>query len=168
MTFDMENAMAVAHEFHKGQLYGNRGLYTQEHLMPVGVMCYTLAQAGWELDVDPQTAGIVGILHDVLEDTECTFANLVNRGVPNDAIGAICLMTHEPGEERRLYIRRGMTDPYFRLAKWADNWVNTNGLAELSRYDPERASRLDLKYQRDRATMRQWRIENRINMGGTT
>lgn len=48
----------------------------------------------------------VGFLHDVVEDTEWTFDDLRDEGVPEEIVKALQLCTHEEGMDYYDYVRR--------------------------------------------------------------
>lgn len=65
-------------------------------------------------------------LHDVLEDTKLTAADLAAKGVPEGVIEAVEAMTKRPGEEYREYLRRVTRHPVAHVVKRVDMLANLN------------------------------------------
>ena len=91
----LERAIEIAVRAHAGQLYpardGERGPYVL-HLFRV-----MLAVEGWE-------ARSAAVLHDVIEDTPVTAAELRDEGIPPQVVDAVVALTHRPrGQLRGLY-----------------------------------------------------------------
>ena len=74
---------------------------------------------------------IVALLHDVVEDTEVTFADLAEMGFSRQVIGAIQAMTHPEGVPYMEYVARLRNNPIARRVKLADLRHNS----DLSRLD---------------------------------
>lgn len=91
-TMSIEETLRIALEAHKGQLDldGNPVIL---HIMAVGA-------AGKD-----ETEQKVGILHDVIEDTGMTRADLRKRGVDEDVLDAVDLLTHKDQDTYEEYIR---------------------------------------------------------------
>lgn len=47
--------------------------------------------------MDDEYSTVVALLHDVVEDSEMTFDELIAIGFPNEVITALKLLTHSPG-----------------------------------------------------------------------
>lgn len=62
----------------------------------------------------------VALLHDVIEDTDMTFAELSRLDIPPEAIEAIRCLTHQSGEIYQDYLDRVKPNPIARAVKIAD------------------------------------------------
>ena len=82
-TFSLEQAIALAKTAHKDQVdkAGNPYIDHPLHVMNT---------------LQGDTARMVGVLHDTIEDSELTFADLKKAGCPESVIEAIALVTHSP------------------------------------------------------------------------
>lgn len=76
----------------------------------------------------------VGWLHDVLEDSEFTAADLRRAGVRDDIIKSVETLTKVPNEPNEDYYRRVSNDYFARKVKIADMQDNL---------DPKRLAQLD-------------------------
>lgn len=89
----------------------------------------------------------VALLHDVMEDTDMTAKELLEKGIPAPYVDSCKLLTHAPGVPYMNYVRALSVDPVARKVKMADLRHNS----DLSRFDHE-PTELDLrrreKYQR--------------------
>ena len=85
----------IAQEAHKGQMDKGGNPYI-EHPLHVASQVETL-----ELKM-------IAVLHDTLEDSSLTAADLVEAGLPEEVVEAIVVLTHEDGNEEAYldYIRR--------------------------------------------------------------
>lgn len=74
---------------------------------------------------------VCALLHDVVEDSEYTFADLEALGFPHRVIEVLTLLTHEDGVPYMDYVRHIAKDPVAKQVKIADLRHNS----ELSRLD---------------------------------
>lgn len=81
--------------------------------------------------MEDEDTTIVALLHDVVEDTEVTFADLAEMGFSRQVIGAIQAMTHPEGVPYMEYVARLRNNPIARRVKLADLRHNS----DLSRLD---------------------------------
>lgn len=91
---------------------------------------------------------IVGVLHDVVEDTDVSLDDLRARGFSAAVIAGVEAMTKREGEDYMAFVARCKADPVARqvkLADLADN-MNLDRLPELRQKDFDRL----LKYRRAR------------------
>ena len=103
----LEKAIGIAVEAHRGQ----RDRYGLPYILhPVRVMCRLESTAG----------KIVGILHDVVEDTDWTFKDLEKEGFPAAIIEALDSVTKREGEAYEDFVKRSASNPLGRKVKIAD------------------------------------------------
>ncbi len=119
----LEDTVVLAAQLHKGQIYPSpQGEPFILH--PLRVM----------LQVKAGEAQIVAVLHDVIEDTDCTFDNLRHLGYSARVLDALDRLTQRDGEAYEAYIARIKDDPLARqvkLADLADNLANNRHIVEL-------------------------------------
>lgn len=103
----LENAIIVAANAHKGQTDKGGQPYI---LHPIRVMfgCKSLEEK------------TVAMLHDALEDTPLTAADLTDTGFPSEVVEAVVCLTKEEGEEYDTYIERVCMNRLAALVKLAD------------------------------------------------
>ncbi len=63
---------------------------------------------------------IVALLHDVVEDTDWTFKDLVAEGFSDNVIEALRLLTHSDGSPYEDYVQRLASNPLAKAVKEAD------------------------------------------------
>jgi (p)ppGpp synthase/HD superfamily hydrolase len=131
-----DEAADFARRAHAGQVDAQGRDYFEHHLRPIAAL---LRPFGDE-------AVIAGVLHDVLEDTAVTAADLRALGLPETVVGAVESVTRRDGEPYEELIGRAGAHPLGRLVKLADNWHNLSSNAELARHHPEKAARLRERY----------------------
>jgi (p)ppGpp synthase/HD superfamily hydrolase len=97
--------------------------------------------------VDPSNADAVvaALLHDVIEDSGITAAELADRGVPAVAIEAVDLLTRRANVSPADYYQRIRDHPIAREVKLADLADNTDPGRLATLGEPDRA-RLTRKY----------------------
>jgi (p)ppGpp synthase/HD superfamily hydrolase len=103
----LEKAIAIAVNAHQGQ----KDRYNSPYILhPLRVMAR----------LDSATEKIVGILHDVVEDTDWTFDQLSREGFPATILSALECVTKKEGEEYEAFVKRSARDPVARRVKLAD------------------------------------------------
>jgi len=103
----LEKAIAIAVEAHRGQ----KDRYNSPYILhPLRVMAR----------LDTATEKIVGILHDVVEDTDWTFDQLNREGFPANVLSALDCVTNKEGEDYEAFVKRSAHDPVARRVKLAD------------------------------------------------
>ena len=103
----LEKAIAIAVEAHRGQ----RDRYGLPYILhPIRVMCR----------MDNTPGKIVGVLHDVVEDTDWTFKDLEEEGFPSAITQALDSVTKREGEAYEDFVKRSASNPLGRKVKLAD------------------------------------------------
>lgn len=93
MTNPIDTAVAIATKAHAGQI-DRDGYPVILHPLTVGLMGTTDEEK------------MAGFLHDVVEDTDYTFDDLLAAGIPSGVVGALRLLTHTHGEPYYDYVQR--------------------------------------------------------------
>ncbi len=124
---DLQRAIEVAVEAHKGQLQKNGLPYV---LHPLNLM----------LAVDSVEAKISAVLHDVVEDTDWTLEDLKAEGFTCAVIDALICLTHREGEDYGDYIERIAVNAIAREVKLADleDNMNIRRIPDLKQKDLDR------------------------------
>jgi (p)ppGpp synthase/HD superfamily hydrolase len=89
---------------------------------------------------DDGDAWLVGLLHDVLEDTDLNAEFMIASGVPSHVVEAVVVLTKGPDEPYDSYIERILTNELARRVKLADLQDN---LAQMD----EREKPLRIRYE---------------------
>lgn len=103
----LNQAIQIAAKAHKGQMDKARQPYI---LHPLRVM----------MSLDTEAERIVGVLHDVIEDTTITVDDLRAEGFPEYIIEALVSVTKRHTENYWDFIRRSMQNKIGRKVKLAD------------------------------------------------
>ena len=69
---------------------------------------------------------VCALLHDVVEDTEYTFDDLINIGFPNEVIEALKLLTHAEDVPYMDYVKALSVNPIAKAVKIADLTHNSD------------------------------------------
>lgn len=109
----LERAIAIAAQAHAGQLDKGGQPYI---LHPLRVM----------LRVTTQPERIAAVLHDVVEDSPVTLADLAAEGFDQEVLDALAALTKAPGETRVDAAHRAARHPIARAVKLADNAENSD------------------------------------------
>jgi (p)ppGpp synthase/HD superfamily hydrolase len=146
--FDVEavagpEVVRLARERHRGQVDRQDRDYYEAHLVPIAALLLPFGAA----------AVTAGLLHDIVEDTGTTLADLRALGLPETVISAVDAVSLRDGERYEDLIGRACADPLGRLVKLADNWHNLTGLDDLAAFDADAADRLRAKYLAARARL---------------
>lgn len=123
----LEKAIELAARYHAGQLDKGGLPYI---LHPLAVM----------MAVDGERAKMVAVLHDILEDTALTEADLHDAGFASDIVDAVLALTRQPGESRMDSARRLAVNPLAREVKLADirHNMDVSRIAQPGAKDNER------------------------------
>ena len=127
-----DKAMRIAYEAHHGQV-DKSGIPYIFHPMHLAEQ------------MEDEFSTCAALLHDVVEDTEMTFADLEAEGFPSAVIEALKLLTHDPAVPYPEYVKAVRPNPIARAVKLADLRHNS----DLTRMDTvdERALKRKEKYQ---------------------
>lgn len=109
----LERAIAIAAQAHAGQVDKGGQPYI---LHPLRVM----------LRVAGERERIAAVLHDVVEDSSVTLADLSAEGFDQDILDALQALTKLPGESRIDAAHRAAAHPIARTVKLADNAENSD------------------------------------------
>jgi len=96
---------------------------------------------------------IVGVLHDVVEDTSVSLTQLKSEGFSSEILAAIDALTKRPGETRIEAAARAAKNPIALRVKLADNSENMD-LSRIANPTAEDAARLE-EYKEVRALLLQ-------------
>ena len=129
---NIERAIMVAFTAHQGQVDKAGKPYI---LHPLTVAMKQQSEEGF----------IVGMLHDVVEDSDITIDFLKEQGFSDAVIEAVQLLTHDKNEDYFDYIRRVKKNSLAKGVKLADLMHNSDltRLPEITDKDRKRAK----KYQ---------------------
>lgn len=133
-TATLEDAIAIAAMAHQGQKEKSGAPYL---LHPLRMM----------MQMKSETAMMVAVLHDVVEDGEgWTFERLRENGFSEDVIQAVDCVTNRHGESYEDFIKRVQTNPIACEVKIADLEDNMN-IRRINEIQPKDLERLE-KYHR--------------------
>ena len=124
----LDRAIAIACAAHAGQVDKAGAPYI---LHPIRVMMAV-----------PPKARIVAVLHDAIEDSDLSFADLEAEGFSAYDIAALDSVSRRPGESYSAFIDRAAAHPIGRIVKLADLRDNCDmsrfsdpSLEDWARYD---------------------------------
>lgn len=126
----LEEAIHIAVEAHRGQMDRAGQPYI---LHPLRIMC--------RMQTEPEK--IVAVLHDVVEDTDLTLADLKARGFPDSILHAVDCLTKRKDEPYETLVARAKGDPLARRVKLGDleDNMDVRRLPTLTEKDLERLKR---------------------------
>ena len=132
MAFTVQDAVRIATGAHDGQVDKSGKPYIGH---PVRVMNR----------VHGEYERMAAVLHDVIEDTTVTKADLRAAGCPERVITAVDALSHRPGEPQADYLARVAADPIAVAVKHADIADNTSPV-RFDALDEATKARLRVKY----------------------
>lgn len=96
-----------------------------------------------------EQAMIVGVLHDVLEDTNISEKDLIELGYKYDTVRILDNVTHWEGEDYMHYIKRAASHPISKAVKKADLEHNSKifRMKGLRQKDMDRLQKYFTAYQ---------------------
>lgn len=113
----LQLAKNLAQHFHSGKKYGKYD-YFEYHLRGVVVLLPEVSLSPIEDDIS-----IVALLHDMLEDTSCTYETIEN--IFGFAVAdAVSILTKTDGEPIEQYLFGVCSNPTTRVVKFADSLFN--------------------------------------------
>ncbi len=126
----LEHAIGLAVEVHRGQVDKVGRPYI---LHPLRVMFW----------LETELEQIVGVLHDVVEDSELTLSDLRRMGYPEAVITALDGVTKREDESYEAFISRSQANPVSSRVKLADleDNLDLRRLSALTTKDFERLKR---------------------------
>jgi len=133
----LEDAIVLACRAHRGQVDKAGKPYI---LHPLRVM----------LRLEDSAAQIVAVLHDVVEDTSVTLADLRAEGYSGEICDAVDCLSRRPGEAYEVFISRAAANPLARRVKLADLEDNMD---PRRRIDGEREAQRQVRYGEARARL---------------
>ncbi|GAA2995063.1 phosphohydrolase [Actinokineospora diospyrosa] len=130
--FTVDDAIRIARAAHGAQLDKSGRPYI-EH--PLRVMA----------SVTSEHERMTAALHDVVEDTAVTLADLAAAGCPPEVVAAVDAISKRPEETQVEYLTRVVANPIARAVKHADI-ADNSAPARLAQLDQATRDRLRLKY----------------------
>lgn len=134
-----KRAMCLAYQAHHGQT-DKTGLPYIHHVLHVAEQ------------MPDEVTTIAALLHDTIEDTELTLADLAREGFPSAALDAVRMLTHDASVPYLDYIRSLRSNAIAVTVKLADLAHNCD-LTRLDTITPADRERAD-KYQKAMAILR--------------
>lgn len=133
MKFTLDEAIQTARRAHEGQLDKSGRPYIAHPLRVMGTL-------------RDEHERMTAVLHDVVEDTSVTLADLTAAGCPEEVVAAVAAISKQPGEDQAAYLARVSANPIARAVKRADIADNMSP-DRLSRLDSATQERLRAKYE---------------------
>lgn len=137
---NLQRALEIAVVHHAGQTQKNGEPYA---LHPIRIA----------LTLQTEAERITALLHDIVEDTSITLADLTDEGFAPEVVEAVRLLTMSPGDDYDAYIARLASNPTARAVKLADLEDNMN-IRRISGPLSDRDLARIAKYHRTWTTLR--------------
>jgi (p)ppGpp synthase/HD superfamily hydrolase len=142
----IKTTLSLIKKAHAGQMYGSSPYWTH----PLAV-----AEKGREIfgSKFTDTAYIVALLHDVIEDTHLTLTDLQKIGYSGQVLDAVSLVTKDKSMDYEVNIDRIVKsrNVFAQMVKFADNFINYTG--DKSHWDSKRAEKSQAKYMKSMKTI---------------
>lgn len=128
-------ALSIAKKAHAGQV-DKAGIDYIQHPL------YVASQ------VKTEQEKAVALLHDVLEDSDITAADLLAYGLPNEVVTAIQILTKKKGQSYQDYLEKVKSNDLARVVKLADLKHNSDlsRLKSVSDTDRERVKNIKMQF----------------------
>ena len=88
---------------------------------------------------------VCALLHDVVEDTDCTFEDMLEMGFPQEVVEVLKRLTHKDGVPYMEYVQEIAKNPIAKQVKLADLRHNSD-LTRLNAVDEKTLQRVE-KYK---------------------
>ena len=98
------------------------------------------------LQMETEEEKAVALLHDVIEDTEYTEADLINAGIPENVVDAVKAITHPEGQDYYEYLQEVKKNPLALKVKIQDVMHNSD-ISRIERPTEKDYARLE-KYKK--------------------
>ena len=142
----LQLANSLAQHFHSGQKYGEYD-YFEYHLRGV---VYLLSEVN-ALPVKEDTA-VIALLHDILEDTSCTYETIENIfGVT--VADTVSILTKVDGEPIEQYLFGVCSNSTTRMVKFADSLFNYRECVKCGDLKRAEKYKRNLEVLHDKQTM---------------
>lgn len=145
----VSTAHAIATAAHTGQV-DKVGASYLGHSIRVGAGAVRLAEP---VGLDLAVVKAVGLLHDVVEDSDVTLDDLAAAGLPPSVVEPVGLLTHDKDAPRGPYLEAIARDPVALVVKYADTLDNTDPV-RIAALPADVAARLSAKYAGQLVTLR--------------
>ncbi|MDT2600658.1 HD domain-containing protein [Enterococcus hulanensis] len=106
-------ALSIAQEAHEGQV-DKAGVDYINHPVYVASL------------VDGEEEKAAALLHDVIEDSDFHLSDLLNRGIPNDVLIAVSILTKDKNLSYQEYLSRVKSNELAKKVKLADLQHNSD------------------------------------------
>jgi (p)ppGpp synthase/HD superfamily hydrolase len=117
----VERALLFADSAHGDQIDKGGNPYI-DHLISVANSAGEMWEANTKQPAlrDIERVVMVGLLHDVLEDTDASIRHMLEFGIPHQVVRTVMTLTHLKYEPRFEYIERISADEFAAVVKMAD------------------------------------------------
>jgi (p)ppGpp synthase/HD superfamily hydrolase len=122
----VELCLKIAKKSHGDQKRRGGGLYVEHPIRVANSFEY-----------DNFSCRCVALLHDVLEDTETTFDDLISQGVPLDIACSVKDLTKNENEDYYIYldrVKRNYTSLHVKIADIVDNLTDKPTHKQIEKY----------------------------------